>query len=293
MTDRHWSQRGDGRVPQLLWSVTPGGPLVDLRLARETGEVLAADQSGRLFTIDRSGNLVEQTQGPTGIRAAVWSDTGAGGIAIVGDEKLYWFNRQLRLQGWLEQPEPVLAVAIEAHGRYAAASLVDGATVLFDATHERIRRFTTSLPLVAIEFLVDRPALVGTADHGLLCCRNFEGEPLWQQAVLTNVGDLVATGEGSQILLACFSHGVQCFDGTGRQLRSYHVEGTVSRVATSFWPQHLAATTMERQFFLISTTGQVEYQCALPDDVCRLACDPLGKAVVLGFKGGEILKLGW
>ncbi|MBS0263131.1 MAG: hypothetical protein JSS02_14400 [Planctomycetes bacterium] len=293
MSVEDWLRQGTGQPPQCTWTATPGGPLVDLRLARETGEVLAVDDSGRLVTLDRTGNVAEQTQGPTGIRALTWSDTGHGGIALVGEEKLYWFNRSLRLQGWLELSEPILALALEGHGQYAAVSLADCHTVLYDANQTQIRRFKTSLPLVTLEFLVNQPAVIGTADHGLICCRGFDGQPLWQQALLTNVGDLAVTGDGDQILLACYGHGIQCFDATGRQLGSYQLEGTVSRIATSFCPSHIAAVTMERQFYLITTQGQVEFQCPLPDDVCRLACDPLRRGVLIGFKRGQIVRLDW
>ena len=116
---------------------------------------------------------------------------------------------------------------------------------------------------------------------------------IWNQSLWSNVGDLAVTGDGGTILLACFSQGIQCYEGTGRQVGSYQLDGTVSRVSTSFQPGHIAAATLERHFYYLKSDGQVEFQATLPDVACRVACDPVGKGVVIGFAEGEIVRLDW
>jgi hypothetical protein len=288
-----WLKQGQGTRPRLSWSQSTDAPLVALRLARETGEVLAADAIGGLYHINRAGKIANLTHGPSPIRAIAWSDTGAGGIALVGDEKLYWFNRDLRFQGWLEHSEPVLGLALEAHGDYAAVSLPSAMTIVYDANRKSVRRFHSLQPLIALEFLVNRPAIVGVAEYGLLCSHAFTGEMEWQQQLWANVGDLSITGDGRTILLACYSHGIQCHDADGRQVGSYQLGGTVSRVSTGYIAGHVAAATMERHFYYIDSDGQVEFQAALPDDICRVICDPFGKAVIVGHSSGQIERLDW
>ncbi len=211
----------------------------------------------------------------------------------MGDEKLYWFNRKLLFQGWLEHAEPVLGVALEAHGNYAAVSLSSATTVIYDSNRKKVRRFHSLRPLVALEFLVHRPALVGVAEYGLLCEHAFTGQEEWQQQLWSNVGDLSVTGDGRTILLACYSHGIQCHDSQGRQVGSYQVAGTVSRVSTSFLPRRIVAATMERHFYYMDVDGQPEFTATLPDDVCRVFCDPCGTGVVLGLSSGRIMRLDW
>ena len=41
-----WLRHGEGRRPRVSWSISMEAPLVALQLARETGEVLAADAIG-------------------------------------------------------------------------------------------------------------------------------------------------------------------------------------------------------------------------------------------------------
>jgi hypothetical protein len=288
-----WVRRGEGTRPRIAWSFATEAPLVALQFARETGETLAADALGGLYLVAPDGRLLGVTHGPSPIRSLGWSDTGAGGIALVGDDKLYWFDRRLTFQGWLEHTEPVLGIALEAHGHYAAVSLQSCVNVLYDVNRRPVRRFRSLQPLTTLEFLVHEAALIAVTEYGLLCSHAFTGEQLWQTQLWANVGDLSVTGDGQSILLACFTHGIQCHDAAGRQVGSYQVGGTVCRVSASFIPGRLSAATMERHFYFLDDDGQVQWQTTLPDDVCRLICEPAGKAVVCGLQSGRIVRLEW
>ncbi|MBI3861931.1 MAG: hypothetical protein HY290_08540 [Planctomycetia bacterium] len=288
-----WLKQGEGRRPHLSWSLKTEAPLVGLQFAKETGETLAADAAGGLYQLDRKGEIISVKHGPAGIRAIAWSDTGNGGIALVGDEKLYWFNRKLLPQGWIEHSELALALALEAHGYCAAVSLADGSTIFYDSDRKRVRRITTPVALVALAFLDSRPALVGVAEQGVMCCYAWTGEQEWKQQLWASVGDLAVTGDGETILLASYSQGIQCHQGGGSLVGSYQLDGTVAHVSTSYRPGHIAATTVERQFFYLSADGQIEFQSPLPDDVIRVICDPRGKGVLLGLAAGRVVRLDW
>lgn len=288
-----WLREGTGSRPQLVWSVAVEAPLVALQLARETGDILAADAVGGLYLIDRQGKLANVTRGPSPVRAIGWSETGTGGISLVGDEKLYYFDRQLTFLGCLKHSEPILAIALESHGHYAAASLSSGNTVIYDSSHRFVRKFGTLQPLAALEFLVDRPGLVGVSEFGLLCCHDFTGEQEWQTKLWANVSEMCVAGDGQTIFLASFSHGIQRYDASGKQLESYRPGGTVCRISSSFVPSRIAAATMERQFLYLDREGQVLWQTALPDDVCRVLCEPFGKGVICGMQSGRIVRLDW
>lgn len=288
-----WVRAGEGRRPKQVWSFAADAPLVALQLARETGEVLAADAVGGLYLIGRDGQLAGLTRGPSPLRAIAWGDTGTGGIALVGDEKLYWFDRKLNFLGSLEQSEPILGIAVEAHGRYAAASLSSGINVLYDMHRKPVRRFQSVQPLTTLEFLVNEPAILAVSEYGMLCCHEFTGVQRWQSQLWANVGDLSISGDGQTILLACYSHGIQCHDASGAQVGSYQVGGTVFRASASFASNRIAAATLERHFYYLNDSGQVQWQATLPEDLCRVVCDPLGTGVVCGFQSGRIVRLEW
>jgi hypothetical protein len=134
---------------------------------------------------------------------------------------------------------------------------------------------------------------VAVSGLGQLCCHDFSGELLWQQALYTNVGDMAVTGDGKTILLAGYTVGIQCHNQAGVQVGSYHLQGTVSRVACSFRPGRIAAATVERRLCWLNADGQVLWTTEVPDDVVRLICDPAGAGMICGLQSGRILRLDW
>jgi hypothetical protein len=293
MSKYDWLKGGTGREPRLSWSSRTNGNLAELHLAQESGELLTLDALGELTTVDRNGRVSNRIRFEGGVRRVAWSDVGARGAALVGDRQFCWFDQKLEPQIWIDQPEETLAIAVDSHGYYAAVSLIDGTTLVYDATGHRIRRFSTAMPLMSLKFFVRRPALVGVAEHGLLCCLGFDGNLLWKQTLWSSVGDLATTAEGETILLAAFTYGIQVFDGAGRQLGSYQVDGTVTRVATSYAPKYLAAITQEGDFFFLNNQGEVLFQVRLPEPAQALACDSLGPGAIVGLTSGKILRFVW
>jgi hypothetical protein len=287
-----WLQTGQGKTPRAAWSVTLEGPLAALHLARESGEVLAADSVGSLYRIDREGKLSGVTHGKP-LRAMAWSDTGQSGAALFGENRLVYFDRQLTIRDSRELPAESLAVAVDAHGDYTAVSFIDSDTVLYDPRGKPVHQFRTLQALAQIRFVVAEPLIIGVGELGLLTCHSFGGKQLWQEKLFASVGDIALSGDGSNILLACFAMGVQCHDDSGSQVGSYQIGGTVSRIALSYDNSRMAAATIERHFYWLGTDGNVHWQVETPEDIGILQCDPLGRGVILGFQSGRLLRLDW
>jgi hypothetical protein len=283
--DVEWLRTGSGNKPRLSWSFATEAPLAALKQARETGEVLAADTVGGIYHFARDGQLIGLTHGPSPLRGLGWSDTGAGGVALVGDRRLCWFDRQLAFQGSAELAASGTALAMESHGHYVAAARDDCATAIYDTRYKFLRKYAVLQPLMALEFLLHTPAIVGITSYGMLCCHSFSGEQLWQEKLITAGGKL--------ILLACFNVGIQCHDEKGLQVGSYQLGGTVSRIASSYHAGRIAAATVEGHFYWIDQSGRVEWQSSLPEPICQMACDPRGAGVTCGFQSGRIVRLDW
>ena len=69
-----WLDAGQGETPRASWSFTADAPLVCLELARETGEVLVADESGGVYLLDRRGQVTALVRGTPDIRSIAFSD---------------------------------------------------------------------------------------------------------------------------------------------------------------------------------------------------------------------------
>jgi hypothetical protein len=288
-----WIRRGRGATPRLRWSFSTEAPLVSLQLARESGDVLAADAVGSLYLLNRSGKLSTVTRGRSELRLLAWSDTGDLGVAVVGDRRLYWLNRQLNFQGFVDLPDSAAAIAIESYGQYAVVSQSPGDALIYDRNRKLIRHLETPQPWGRVACQGARPEIIWVSSYGLLGCHDFQGPLHWQEKLWANVGDLAITGDGERILLACYSHGIQCHDHTGTQIGSYQIGGTVSKVAASYLPKRIAAATVENELYWIGLDGQILWQATVPEPVAGLLADPLGQGMVCGLVSGRICSLEW
>lgn len=289
----NWLLQGHGIAPRLRWSFSTEGPLISLAMARETGAVVAGDATGGLYHLDRRGQISALTRGFQALTAVAWSDTGNGGAVSIGDSKLCRLSQTLEVQWSTELPDTILSIAVDPHGHYIAAGLANGSNYVFDANQKRVSRFETFRPLSFLRFLVTEPIILGAAEYGLICCHQLNGEEIWNEKLWSNVGDLSATGDGQTILIAGFNHGIQSFDGDGVNRGSFLVEGTPNHVATTFLPKRLVASTLERQLYWLDTGGEILWAAQPPNDICQVACDPLGNWLICGFESGRILRLDW
>jgi len=268
-------------------------PLVGVESAWEAGNVLAADETGGLYLLDHDGRIVTLTRRFHDVEMIAWCDTGTTAAAILGEDELCLLNGQMTEQWRVRLNDSILAIAIAPYGQHVAVSLANGENIIFDGHRSVVSRFTTVRPLTFLQFLVTEPILLGAAEYGLLCCHALDGSPIWNEKLWSNIGDLSATGDGGTIYLAGFTYGVQVFDADGTHYGSYVLEGTPNHVATSYQPQHLFVTTLEKHLYRLDANGDVRWTSQLPDDVCRIHCDPLDAGLVCGFASGRIMRLEW
>lgn len=292
-SDAQWIRSGRGIGPSVKWTFGTEGPLSGVQLARESGEVLASDETGGLYRLDRKGQYAAVTRTREPIRQVALSDDGEVAAAIVGENSLHCFNRQLKTEWQIELPSQCLAIAMNPYGQYIAVSLTEAGNVIYDVKKRRVARFDSIRPLTHLRFVTTEPTLMAAADHGLLCCVSLGGERLWEEKVWSNVGSMAITGDGELIYLATYAHGIQVFDGDGDSVGSYVVEGAVKQIAASYEPHRVVASTLERHLYLLDPDGEMLWAARTPQDVAQLACDPLGEFVVCGFADGHVVGLDW
>jgi hypothetical protein len=287
-----WLYSGRGVPPTLRWSFTADAPLTDVRLARETGEVLIADVSGGLYLLDRRGRVVSLIRTRHAIHRVAWCDTGSGGTAAFDDQTMAWFDRKLQFSWTREVPDDILAIAMDPHGTHVALSTADGVTTIYSSENRKTSRFETVRPLRYLQLLATQTHIVAAAEHGLVGRFSLNGEILWSEKLWSNVGDLAASGDGRNMYLAGFAHGVQSYDGdTGTSRGAYLTEGTVALVACPYAKRQLVASTLERHLFAVNDAGDAMWNVTLPEDLSRILMSPLGDWIVLGFASGRVIRL--
>ena len=63
----------------------------------------------------------------------------------------------------------------------------------------------------------EAPCLVGSADFGLVACYDPRGHCVWRDGLVAHIGSVAVSGDGSRIILACFSDGLRGYDLAGRK----------------------------------------------------------------------------
>lgn len=294
MSEPLWLRDGQGNPPALRWVFSLEAPLVAMDLGRESGEVLAADDSGGLYRISRRGELLKSSNGLRGVRALAWSDTNAAGAVIVGDRKVLRLNGNLEAEWSVGLPEPALGVALAPYGRQTAISLANGGNLVLGEQSEQLSIFETARPLKWIQFLANKPVLIGAAEYGQVCAHRINGERLWSEKCFASLGEMCASADGETVLVAGFNQGIQTFDGDdGSTKDSYLIEGTIGRVSCSVDVGRIAAASLERQLYWLNSNGRLLWSTEVDEEIVRVICDPLGDWLLVGLRSGHILRLDW
>ncbi len=288
-----WLSAGRGKQPEVRWSFETEGKLKTLCLAGETGEVMAADDEGRLYLLSRSGELISSIGGFSSLNQLAFSQNGQAAVAVLGDSKLVWLNREGGIVGTKEFSSDILSVAIDPYGNVIAVTLDNGSTSIYKGKRDRLASFTTDRPLTFMQFLTTEPMLLGASEYGLLGLYDLQGDEIWKQNSTTNVGDMTASGDGDRIYLAGFTLGIQKYDSYGNRAGAIQVEGTPRHLSTSDDAKQLAVSTLENHLHWVDHQGRVIWETTPPADVVNLCCDPLGDWLICGLANGKIFRLDW
>lgn len=290
--DDSWVYSGRGAAPALRWSFTADAPLVDMKLARESGEIILADNSGALYLLDRRGRVTSLTRTRHKIQRVAWSDNGTAGVASFNNFTLGWFDRKMQFQWSREMDDEIISVAITPHATHVFVGLASGINHVLTSENRPYSRFESIRPLKHIQFLTTTPEIIAAAEHGLLGRYQLNGSATWTQKLWNNVGDLAASGDGRYVYAAGFSHGAQVYDGeSGETKGTFVAEGTIGLISCAFTKKHLVASTLERNVFSLNPEGNLVWHLTAPDDINRLLMSPLADWIACGFSSGRIVRL--
>ncbi len=289
----HWLGSGTGTIPELVWSYNTEASLVSLTVARETGEVVAADTLGGVYLLDRLGRIKLVSRGFGGLHAFCFSDVGNGGLAILGKSTICRFTSKLKVQWKTQLHATALSVAIDPYGHNFAVGLADSSNQIYSRRKKLLAEYSSIRPLSFLNFVVSKRRLIGAAEQGSFCCFDFRGRELWQDNPWTHVGEMSITGDGDLIALASLNLGIQCYDGRGNKKSSLYVEGTVEHISVSYQGTRVAVSTVEQQLYWLDQEGEILWAANVPTPVKSLQTLPWGDGLVVGLEDGTLCCLKW
>ena len=286
--------------PATAWTVLTDAPLKGMALAREAGLILAWDEGDQLYLLDLKGQHRSVSRAPNHIVAGAISDDGSL-IALLGDGSRLWLlGADLDLVAEKQGPAEAAVVAVDPHGRYVAVSARSTAVHFFSRHGRAAGKFEPRQPLAFLQFIADRPILLGAAAQGLLAAYELSSagssgrldiEELWEERLMSNVGRLASSGDGGMILASCFTHGVQRYDLRGHNEGAYHLGGTTAHAVPDFAGRVIAVATIESEVVFLGSAGNVRWRTGLPRPVIAARDGPSRPLRAHGHPTGEIVRL--
>src|SRR5262245_12499461 len=296
------ASRPSSRIdPETAWTVVTDSPLKGMVLAREAGTILAWDEGNQLYLFDTRGDSLSSSRVPSRIMSGAISDDG-GLIALLvegRETELLLLDADFSMQQQKPAPTEAAFVTIDPHGRYVAVGTRHGLLHLVNRYGRPAGRLETIETISHFCFVPDRSIAIGAAAFGMMLGAalnagrggQIETEILWQERLMSTVGRLAVSGDGSMVLASCYTLGIQRFDLRGRNEGSYHLGGTVSHAVPDFPGRSIAAATLEGELAVMNAGGNVRWRTTLARPVTSLEMDPLGRYVVYGHATGEIVRL--
>jgi hypothetical protein len=166
-----------------------------------------------------------------------------------------------------------------------------GATLhLMDARGRTQWKATTPRPLHHLAFVPEKPVLVGAADFGLVLCFGASGECLWRDGLVAHVGSLAIRGDGSCVLLACFSDGLHRYNTAGAQQQRILLESPCRLAALSYAGDCLLTADRPQRLCLRDSKGGIREQINLDAPVASAALSALADYAVVGLANGTVLR---
>lgn len=287
-------QNSHGHRPTVVFDFAPGGEILGMDLAAESGVLLVATSIGQLMLLSSSGDPIGMELGFEGVEQLAFADSGQFAAVVKDHSQVVFLSGRLKSLWSARITGAVTAIATAPWGSHLAVATDASSVHIVDADRNELCRIETGRPVDFLAFLQQRAALIAAAEFGNMYCFDLAGDELWHEQMSHNAGDLSVSADGSRLLMAAFNHGVQLFNGRGRNLGVFRVDGIPCRASLAANLSRFAVITLENRLMWLNLDGNVLWDADLSDDPPLLVrTGPLGDRVFVATSGGRILHLQW
>lgn len=282
-------RRGKSFAFESAWSQKLGAAARGLVLARERDWLLAWDAHHWLYLLDQAGQRQAQMRFTGALACASFADDGSAVVAVGSQGEIAWLAPDLMPRWRQSVPNPPLAVAVDSFGQFAAISDRAGNLTILDRLGQTTTTLQTPRPLHHLAFVPAEPVLLGCADLGLVICLELDGKVRWRDGLFANAGSLTASTNGSRILVACFSEGLQEYDLQGQKKDKLPVPEPCRWAALACTGQFiLMAGTTSQRLLLLNAEGHTLASQAMSQEIAALALSPLGDRAAAALADGTV-----
>ncbi len=280
-----------GRVLHPTWCLSLGAGLCGLALAREKGLLLAWDERGGLYLVNRRGERQAHRPLPAAATSACAADDASAYAAVGAHGEICWLAPDLAPRWQRALSRPAVAAALDPFGQYLAVAEDGGRLHVLDRHGRRVMSTETARPLHHLAFVPAAPFLVGCADFGLVACFDLSGKCVWRVGLVAHAGSLAVSGDGGVILVACFTEGLQRYNLSGQSQGRWNVGEPCRLAALTFDGAWALATGLGHRLLLVDRKGRVHTSHELEQPAVGLALGALGETAYAALADGRVVGL--
>jgi hypothetical protein len=276
---------------RLRWSHPLPAKPRGVALARERGQVLVWDVNHWVYLLNRGGASQAQWRAPGNLVAACAAEDGSA-YAAAGDKgEVWWLAPDLTTRWGRGLSRPATAAALDPLGQYLAVADNRGRLYLFNQLGKFVFKVTCPRPLHHLAFVPGAPYLIGSSDFGLVVCIDAAGKQVWRDGLVAHVGSLSVNGDGTEIVLACFSEGLQGYNIAGQNQGRLSLAEPCRMAAISYDGRYILAAGLGSHLRLLSRQGQVLCNHILEKSAAALALGPRADLAVIALTEGPVIGL--
>lgn len=276
-----------------LWARNVAGAVRGLSLAREAGALFVRDDTHWLYLLNRNGSPQAQLQAPKELTVSACSDEGTS-FAVGGrDGDVWWLAPDLMPRWQRSLGKKVEALAVDPLGQYLAAADAGGSVYLFTRKGELVWKSQSPRPLRFLAFVPEQPYLVGAADFGLVICFDVKGQVYWRDGLVAHLGCLAVSGDGSAIVLACYTDGVNKYGLKHPRPERQQVEDACRLAVLSYDGRAVMTAGLLNTVTLRDQRGRAVGEHKLEAPAVAAALSALGDRGVIGTAAGLVSCFRW
>jgi hypothetical protein len=265
--------------------------LKGLVLAREKGRLLAWDDRDWIYHFNQAGKPQGQLRAPARLVACSAADDGSAYVAIGQGGEIWWLAPDLTTSWQRAMPQRAIAAAVDPFGQYVAVTDTRGNLHLFDRQARSVCQIESPRPLHHLAFVPAAPFLVGSADFGLVACFDLAGRWIWRDGLVAHVGSLAVSGDGEQIVLACYTEGLQLYALSGKKQQRQASHEPCRLSAISFDGRLKLVAGLSNRLHLQDEAGTVVGSTTVTAAPVALALGALGDSAFVAGADGSLMAL--
>jgi len=260
-------------------------------LSREKDCLLLWDESQWIYLLNGAGQRQAQLRLPQPVTAACCADDGSAVAAGTEDGQVWWLAPDLTTRWERAVPARVVATAIDSFGQYLVVSDSSGGVHIFDRVGRNVTQLQSARPFHYLAFVPAEACFVASSDFGLVGCLEIGGRWRWRDGLVLHAGSLAVSGDGTLILLACFTEGLQRYDLTGKNLGRLSVVEACRLAALSYDGRLILAAGLSSRLLLLDEGGRRLCSHPLDQPPVAVALAPLGDRAAAALPDGRIIGL--